>query len=384
MFNFWKSDKGSVTAQFGAAIYGNEVRLQRKEYLGRLSQGDKVQLLDKSFHRNEFGLAVLKVRILSGSEAGRIAWVGMKECDFTGLSEAPVPQYEPPCAGFLKASVDDTGDVRNPDGTYLLPDPIGYRTDVECGERISFGTRIQLLDSSVVLSYFGIRMISVALCEGDGSSRGWMELRETSFRRSPFSPETPRRTREERSRVGESGTVLSEFGCQISGGRDRYESGAYLGALTQGTKFELKNAYRHSDEFGIGVIQVAPLPGDAGEPPARLGWIKQTATDIANLPPAPKPAFTPVAVRDLADAVPDECTIGESGASFTLDASGYPDDDGDFMLDPGSSVRLLERTVYTNYFGIETVRIRVNEDLGETVASGEEGWILFRDLESKS
>ena len=66
---------GQVTHRYGDAIFGNEHRYDRDDYLGRASQGDKLKLLDRNVAINEFGFPIIKVRIMSGYREDVICWI---------------------------------------------------------------------------------------------------------------------------------------------------------------------------------------------------------------------------------------------------------------------------------------------------------------------
>ena len=69
----------------GDAIYGGEENYDKDDYIGRVSRGAELELLDTAVMKNEFDLDIVQVRVLSNewdSEVGRIGWVGLDDTSF--------------------------------------------------------------------------------------------------------------------------------------------------------------------------------------------------------------------------------------------------------------------------------------------------------------
>ena len=77
--------KGSVTAKYGAAIYGNNLKYFNKLYIGRLSHKAQVQLLDRRVYKSEFRIDMIKVKVETNqwtAEKGRIGWISLDTTSF--------------------------------------------------------------------------------------------------------------------------------------------------------------------------------------------------------------------------------------------------------------------------------------------------------------
>ncbi len=79
---------GVVVAEHGDAIYGSDTRYMKDLYYGRVSKGTKIQLMDKKVYKNQFGLYIIKVKVLNkgnwwSSGVGRICWIGLTKTSFS-------------------------------------------------------------------------------------------------------------------------------------------------------------------------------------------------------------------------------------------------------------------------------------------------------------
>lgn len=89
--------EGIVKGQYGDAVYGDETGYKKDSYYGRVAQGARLQLLDRRAFKNEFGLDIVKVKILSNQwphVVGRIGWVGLDCTTFESVvtkGAAPPP-----------------------------------------------------------------------------------------------------------------------------------------------------------------------------------------------------------------------------------------------------------------------------------------------------
>ena len=82
---------GTVTGQYGDAIYGDNERYKRNLYYGRVSKGAKILLRDRKVSRNQYGLNMVKVKVISNEwshEIGKIGWVGLKATSFKDFYNA--------------------------------------------------------------------------------------------------------------------------------------------------------------------------------------------------------------------------------------------------------------------------------------------------------
>jgi len=82
---------GREEGKNGDAIYGNENKYERDDYIGRVSHGAELELLDRRVYMNEFELDIIKVRVLKNewsSEIGRIGWVGLDDTSFRSTFDA--------------------------------------------------------------------------------------------------------------------------------------------------------------------------------------------------------------------------------------------------------------------------------------------------------
>lgn len=77
--------KGRVEAEHGDAVYGNEKRYNKDDYIGRVSHGADLELMDCRVYMNEFKLNIIKVRVATNQwpdEVGRIGWVGLDDTSY--------------------------------------------------------------------------------------------------------------------------------------------------------------------------------------------------------------------------------------------------------------------------------------------------------------
>ena len=78
--------EGAITANFGGAIYGSDVRYTPGLYLGRTSKGTKLRLLDPSVVSDKRDEPVVKIKLLDGTPtvpAETIGWVPLKDTSFS-------------------------------------------------------------------------------------------------------------------------------------------------------------------------------------------------------------------------------------------------------------------------------------------------------------
>jgi len=76
---------GTVTARHGDAIHGSNLRYAPILYLGRVSKGAKIELLDPHVITNQFGIPIIKVKVLSESPtvpASSIGWIKLASTSF--------------------------------------------------------------------------------------------------------------------------------------------------------------------------------------------------------------------------------------------------------------------------------------------------------------
>jgi hypothetical protein len=76
---------GVVTYKFGDAIYGNAKGYDKDDYLGRVGQGARLQLMDETIQRDEFGFEIVQVKVLSNNrdaKVGKIGWVSLEDTNF--------------------------------------------------------------------------------------------------------------------------------------------------------------------------------------------------------------------------------------------------------------------------------------------------------------
>ncbi|UCC22575.1 MAG: hypothetical protein JSW23_00430, partial [Planctomycetota bacterium] len=70
--------RGTITGNYGSAIYGGEAGYDSEEYLGRARRGAKIELLDPNVMVNEYGRPIVKVKIEEkGWRALLLAIVGL-------------------------------------------------------------------------------------------------------------------------------------------------------------------------------------------------------------------------------------------------------------------------------------------------------------------
>jgi hypothetical protein len=82
-----RSLTGRVTGEHGDAVYGDATRYNKNCYYGRVSKGAELQLLDQCVYKDEFGLDIIKVKVLKNewqSEEGKVCWVGLVATSFAG------------------------------------------------------------------------------------------------------------------------------------------------------------------------------------------------------------------------------------------------------------------------------------------------------------
>ena len=86
----WVKDNALVGREenlHGDAFYGNEEAYEREDYIGRVSRGAELELIDTNVETNEFDIDIIKVKVLSNeweAEVGRVGWVGLDDTSFRG------------------------------------------------------------------------------------------------------------------------------------------------------------------------------------------------------------------------------------------------------------------------------------------------------------
>lgn len=79
------SGTGRIEDLHGDAIYGTADRYDKDDYLGRVSRGAEIELVDRKVQTNEFDLPIIKIRVISNEwhdEIGKIGWVGLASTSF--------------------------------------------------------------------------------------------------------------------------------------------------------------------------------------------------------------------------------------------------------------------------------------------------------------
>ena len=109
---------GTVISRRGEAVYGSNAAYAPGEYLGRVEQGAKLQLLDRQVIRNQFGLPIIKVKTLTDNPtipANSTGWIALAGTTFVDHFElqstvsGPEPKttQQPPTDQSLDAARQD-------------------------------------------------------------------------------------------------------------------------------------------------------------------------------------------------------------------------------------------------------------------------------------
>ncbi|MBE7437630.1 MAG: hypothetical protein HS115_04175 [Spirochaetales bacterium] len=108
-----KGPTGRIEDQHGDAIYGSSDDYDKDDYLGRLSRGAEIELVDRRVLRNEFDVPIIKVRVLSNEwkdELGKTGWVGLAATSYRlrfdpeshTIMDAEIPPPERNLTGHTK------------------------------------------------------------------------------------------------------------------------------------------------------------------------------------------------------------------------------------------------------------------------------------------
>ncbi len=76
---------GREESVHGDAVYGRENGYDRDAYIGRVSHGAELELLDRRVYKNEFEIDIIKVKVLKNEwqdEIGRVCWLGLDDTSF--------------------------------------------------------------------------------------------------------------------------------------------------------------------------------------------------------------------------------------------------------------------------------------------------------------
>jgi beta-lactamase regulating signal transducer with metallopeptidase domain len=90
--------KGKITAQYGDAIFGSKVKYTPILYLGWAGKGDELELVDDRVAFNQFGVPIVKIKIVSESNSvskDTIGWIILSNTSFSDSFE-PKPDAELP------------------------------------------------------------------------------------------------------------------------------------------------------------------------------------------------------------------------------------------------------------------------------------------------
>jgi hypothetical protein len=91
---------GKVVSEFGSPFYGSLKGYSEDLYLGRLSVGAKVLLMDKEISKNEFNIPIVKVKAIKDSDYGKanlgqIGWIALKDTNFINIYNPDTKMLEP-------------------------------------------------------------------------------------------------------------------------------------------------------------------------------------------------------------------------------------------------------------------------------------------------
>ena len=188
-------DRGVVTTPFGSGFYGTEVRYTPEAYIGRVAKGAELELMEPLIYKNQFGLDIVKVKVISSEyeqEIGFIGWVSLGETDFAGLARAPKPSYSARVLAEMSVEPGTVGTIATESAAMIYDDASCYEDGPFYGE----GTRVRLVERMIHLDLFGLQVIQVEVVsnpKGDyGVGRvGWVRLEHVSFA-TPRPARTPR------------------------------------------------------------------------------------------------------------------------------------------------------------------------------------------------
>jgi hypothetical protein len=79
---------GREENKFGDAVYGRDSGYDSNAYIGRVSRGAELELLDRRIYKNEFEIDIIKVKVLSNewaTEVGQTVWLGLNDTSFRSL-----------------------------------------------------------------------------------------------------------------------------------------------------------------------------------------------------------------------------------------------------------------------------------------------------------
>ncbi len=179
---------GSIAATHGSSMYGSDIRYSPQLYMGRLTRGAEIRLLDKDAQRSKLGIPVIKVRLLSDSGTaprGAVGWVNLNETSFADRFDTdPDGSDAPPRVVGVIAEGIREGRVTANFGCAIYGSNVRYAPELYMG-RAAKDTKIRLLDANVILGGRGVPVIKVKLLESTRSvtagTVGWVLLKNTSF-----------------------------------------------------------------------------------------------------------------------------------------------------------------------------------------------------------
>lgn len=81
---------GKVVSEYGSPFYGVQNGYSKDIYLGRLSVGAKVLLMDTQISKNQFDIPIVKVKAIDDDHygkgnVGQIGWVTLKDTNFINI-----------------------------------------------------------------------------------------------------------------------------------------------------------------------------------------------------------------------------------------------------------------------------------------------------------
>lgn len=81
-----ENQTGTVTANYGDALFGSDIHYSPQLYLGRVEKGSEIKLLDTNVITNQFGIPIIKIKTLRDSPtvpANSIGWITLSNTSFT-------------------------------------------------------------------------------------------------------------------------------------------------------------------------------------------------------------------------------------------------------------------------------------------------------------